>query len=74
MSNHTEFPKLGKPLEEEVAKMPRVRLIRTKKREGLVRARLLGAEVAQEMVLKNPKNSNNFKVFRVIKKSFKKTI
>ena len=46
LSNITEFPKLGRALEEEVAKMPRVRLIRTKKREGLVRARLLGAEVA----------------------------
>ena len=51
MSNITEFPKLGRPLEDEVAKMPRVRLIRTKKREGLVRARLLGAEVAQGEVL-----------------------
>ena len=46
LSNITEFPKLGKPLQDEVEKMPRVRLIRTKKREGLVRARLLGAEVA----------------------------
>ena len=47
MSDKDEFPKLGRDLELELAKLDRVRLIRTKKREGLVRARLLGAEVAK---------------------------
>ena len=47
MSDKTEFPKLGKPLEMELSKLERVRLIRTNKREGLVRARLLGAELAK---------------------------
>ena len=47
MSDKVEFPKLGHDLEVELSKLDRVRLIRTKKREGLVRARLLGAEVAK---------------------------
>ena len=47
MSDKDEFPKLGHDLEVELSKLDRVRLIRTKKREGLVRARLLGAEVAK---------------------------
>ena len=47
MSDKGEFPKLGHDLEVELSKLDRVRLIRTKKREGLVRARLLGAEVAK---------------------------
>jgi len=51
MSDKDEFPKLGRDLELELAKLDRVRLIRTKKREGLVRARLLGAEVAKGEVL-----------------------
>merc|ERR1711937_672005 len=33
---------LGEPLEKALKDVPRVRLIRSKKREGLVRARLLG--------------------------------
>ena len=47
MSDKEEFPKLGRDLEIELSKLDRVRLIRTQKREGLVRARLLGAELAQ---------------------------
>lgn len=35
----------------ELAKLPKVRLIRANKREGLVRARLLGASVAKGDVL-----------------------
>lgn len=50
-SDKEEFPRLGDELEQIVATMPRVRLIRTKQREGLVRARLLGAEVALGEVL-----------------------
>lgn len=50
-SDKVEFPRLGKELEDIVASMPRVRLIRTKEREGLVRARLLGAELASGEVL-----------------------
>ena len=47
MSDKEEFPKLGRDLEIELSKLDRVRLIRTQKREGLVRARLLGAELAK---------------------------
>jgi len=51
MSDKEEFPKLGRDLEIELSKLDRVRLIRTQKREGLVRARLLGAELAKGEVL-----------------------
>lgn len=38
-------------LDEYVAKLEKVRLVRGKKREGLIRARLLGASVASAEVL-----------------------
>ena len=39
------------PLREYVAKLGKVKVVRTKKREGLIRARLLGASVAKGDVL-----------------------
>ncbi|CAH1266747.1 GALNT10 [Branchiostoma lanceolatum] len=42
---------LGKELEDYVAKFPKVRVVRTKQREGLIRTRLLGAQVAKGDVL-----------------------
>ncbi|XP_035681271.1 polypeptide N-acetylgalactosaminyltransferase 10-like [Branchiostoma floridae] len=43
---------LGKDLEDYVAKLsPKVRVVRTKQREGLIRTRLLGAQVAKGQVL-----------------------
>ena len=47
MSDKEEFPKLSRDLEIELSKLDRVRLIRTQKWEGLVRVRLLGAELAK---------------------------
>lgn len=42
---------LKERLAEELSGLPKVRLIRANKREGLVRARLLGASVAKGHVL-----------------------
>ncbi|KAL4618237.1 polypeptide N-acetylgalactosaminyltransferase-like 6 [Arapaima gigas] len=38
-------------LEEHMLRFPKVRIVRTKKREGLIRTRLLGASVAKGEVL-----------------------
>ena len=38
---------LGKPLDEYMKKLPKVRIIRLKERQGLIRARLEGAAVAK---------------------------
>lgn len=42
---------LKKPLNDYVSKLPKVRILRTSKREGLIRARLLGANAARGEVL-----------------------
>ena len=42
---------LKKPLEDYVAQLGKVRILRTTKREGLIRARLLGAKAATAQVL-----------------------
>ena len=42
---------LKKPLDDYVSKLPKVRILRTSKREGLIRARLLGANAARGEVL-----------------------
>lgn len=47
--NCTEHLKVA--LEEYMMRMPKVRILRTKKREGLIRTRLLGAAAAQGEVL-----------------------
>lgn len=39
------------PLEKYMKRMPKVRILRTKKREGLIRTRLLGASVAKGEVI-----------------------
>lgn len=42
---------LKAPLEEYMVGMPKVRILRTKKREGLIRTRLLGAAAAKGEVI-----------------------
>lgn len=42
---------LKKRLEDYIAELPKVRLVRATKREGLIRARLLGATAASGSVL-----------------------
>lgn len=42
---------LKQPLEEYMVRLPKVRILRTKKREGLIRTRLLGATAAKGEVI-----------------------
>lgn len=42
---------LKQPLEDYIAKLGKVKVVRTKQREGLIRARLLGYSVATGTVL-----------------------
>lgn len=51
VDDFSDFPHLGDPLKEYIDKLEKVQLIRTKKREGLIRARLKGAAVAVGEVL-----------------------
>ena len=48
-SSYTDH--LKKPLEDYLSKLGKVRILRTTKREGLIRARLLGAKAAKAQVL-----------------------
>jgi len=51
IDDFSTFDHLKKPLEGYIAKLGKVRLLRTTKREGLIRARLLGAKAAKAQVL-----------------------
>lgn len=51
VDDFSDFPHLGKPLQDYIDKLSNVKLIRTKKREGLIRARLEGAAIATGEVL-----------------------
>lgn len=47
LSSSVSLPEhLKKPLEDYMAHFPSVRILRTKKREGLIRTRMLGASAA----------------------------
>mmetsp|Transcript_45970 Transcript_45970/g.99856 ORF Transcript_45970/g.99856 Transcript_45970/m.99856 type:complete len:613 (+) Transcript_45970:116-1954(+) len=51
VDDNSTMPHLGKPLEEYLAALGKVRLMRSTQRVGLVRARLIGAAVATGTVL-----------------------
>eukprot|EP00056_Hartaetosiga_gracilis_P020895 m.21812 g.21812 ORF g.21812 m.21812 type:complete len:451 (+) comp8760_c0_seq1:84-1436(+) len=47
VDDFSDMPHLGYMLEEEVASIPKTRLLRLNERSGLIRAKVVGAEVAQ---------------------------
>ncbi|OXA52184.1 putative polypeptide N-acetylgalactosaminyltransferase 9 [Folsomia candida] len=51
VDDFSDFEHLGEKLEKYVATLSKVRLIRAQKREGLIRARMLGASHAQGPIL-----------------------
>lgn len=51
VDDYSDFPHLGKPLQDYIDKLDKVRLVRTDKREGLIRARLKGSSVAKGEIL-----------------------
>lgn len=51
VDDYSDMPHLKKPLEDYIAKLGKVKVVRTKQREGLIRARLLGYSVATGTVL-----------------------
>lgn len=51
VDDFSDMDHLKQPLEEYVAKLQKVKVVRTKKREGLIRARLLGYSAATGEVL-----------------------
>ncbi|GAB1288491.1 Polypeptide N-acetylgalactosaminyltransferase 12 [Apodemus speciosus] len=51
VDDYSDRDHLKEPLANELSKLPKVRLIRASRREGLVRARLLGASAARGKVL-----------------------
>lgn len=51
VDDFSDKPHLGEPLKKYLIEFPKVKVVRTKRREGLIRARLLGASVALGKVL-----------------------
>lgn len=51
VDDKSDMPHLGQQLEDYVAQYPKVRIVRAQKREGLIRARLMGAAAATAPVL-----------------------
>lgn len=51
IDDFSTFDHLKKPLDDYVSKLTKVRILRTSKREGLIRARLLGANAARAQVI-----------------------
>jgi polypeptide N-acetylgalactosaminyltransferase len=51
VDDFSDKPHLGKPLEDYAAQLGKVKVVRAKKREGLIRARLLGASQATGAIL-----------------------
>jgi len=51
VDDFSDFPHLGEPLQKYIDSLEKVRLVRTSKREGLIRARLKGSAVAKGEVL-----------------------
>lgn len=51
VDDYSDMPHLRKQLEDYLVSYPKVKVLRAKKREGLIRARLLGAVVATAPVL-----------------------
>ena len=47
IDDFSSFDYLEEKLEVEVARLPKVKLIRNKKREGLIRTRLIGSKIAK---------------------------
>ncbi|XP_054713959.1 putative polypeptide N-acetylgalactosaminyltransferase 9 [Uloborus diversus] len=51
VDDFSDMPHLGRQLDDYITHLPKVKVVRARKREGLIRARLLGASVAQAPVL-----------------------
>ncbi|CAL8072157.1 unnamed protein product [Orchesella dallaii] len=51
VDDNSDFENLGKDLEDHIAAYPKVKLVRSKERLGLIRARMLGANNAKGPVL-----------------------
>lgn len=51
VDDSSTFPYLKGPLEEYIKNLPKVRIVRSEKREGLIRARLIGYRAAKGEVL-----------------------
>ena len=58
---HVEY--LHEPLENYLRKFPKVKVIRTKKREGLIRARLIGKQFRIKLSFTNSINVNGYSFF-----------
>lgn len=51
VDDFSDLPHLGRQLDDYLVHLPNVKVVRAKRREGLIRARLLGASVAKGAVL-----------------------